>query len=108
MLLGVPTDSHVANITQIDLHIQHPPWRGAQDADGSGAIDAGELGAALSLLGLRATPAEVAAMLDSVGSQADGEIEFPQFVNIMTDVLTRPPAQVDADSLPVLVTSQRR
>ena len=73
-------------------------WHDVQDADGSGAIDAGELGAALKLLGLRATPSEVAAMLDSVGSQGDGEIEYPQFVNIMTDVLTRPLAQVDADS----------
>jgi len=75
----------------------------AQDADGSGAIDAGELGAALKLLGLRATPSEVAAMLDSVGSQADGEIEYPQFVKIMTDVLTRPPVQVGADLSPVLL-----
>ncbi len=32
-----------------------------QDADGSGAIDAGELGAALKLLGVRATPSEVTA-----------------------------------------------
>ena len=66
----------------------------AQDADGSGAIDAGELGAALKLLGVRAAPSEVAAMLDSVGGSDSGEIEYPQFVHIMTDVLTRPPARV--------------
>ena len=70
-----------------------PSQMSVQDADGSGAIDAGELGAALKLLGVRATASEVTAMLDSVGDSDSGEIEYPQFVQIMTDVLTRPPAQ---------------
>lgn len=60
----------------------------------------------MKLLGLRATPSEVAAMLDSVGSEAGGEIDYPQFVEIMTDILTRPPAEV-WDSLPSFCLNTR-
>jgi hypothetical protein len=59
------------------------------DADGSGAIDAEELGAAFKLLGLSVNRAEVEAMLDEVDRDGSGEVEYAEFLEIMTKQLTR-------------------
>ncbi|KAK9811815.1 hypothetical protein WJX72_010716 [[Myrmecia] bisecta] len=57
------------------------------DEDGSGAIDAGELGNAFKLLGIAASPQEIKDMLDKVDADGSGEVEYPEFVEIMTNTL---------------------
>lgn len=59
------------------------------DADGSGAIDADELGAAFKLLGLDVTKSEIGAMLDEVDEDGSGEVEYPEFIEIMTHTLSK-------------------
>eukprot|EP00249_Psilotum_nudum_P013065 c24133_g1_i2 orf=220-1269(+) len=54
------------------------------DADGSGAIDVGELVTAFTVLGLRVRRSEVEKILSKVGSGGSGEVEYPEFVQIMT------------------------
>ncbi|KAF5836299.1 hypothetical protein DUNSADRAFT_6176 [Dunaliella salina] len=59
------------------------------DQDGSGAIDADELGAAFKLLGIGLRKAEIEEILAEVGMNADGEVEYPQFLEIMTVTLQK-------------------
>ena len=50
---------------------------GLMDADGSGAIDADELGAALKLLGIHLRPSEVAELVAEVDPRNTGEVDMP-------------------------------
>ncbi|KAG2424197.1 hypothetical protein HXX76_014730 [Chlamydomonas incerta] len=59
------------------------------DQDGSGAIDAEELGAAFKLLGIRMKRAELSALLAEVDHDGSGEVEYPEFLEIMTVTLQR-------------------
>lgn len=59
------------------------------DADGSGAIDAEELGAAFKLLGLQVSQNEIKEMLDEVDRDGSGEVEYPEFLEIMTSTLAK-------------------
>lgn len=59
------------------------------DQDGSGAIDAEELGAAFKLLGIRMKKAELEELLSEVDHDGSGEVEYPEFLEIMTVTLQR-------------------
>eukprot|EP00798_Chlamydomonas_sp_ICE-L_P001550 gene1550-32932_t len=59
------------------------------DEDGSGAIDAQELQSAFKLLGINMTRREVDLIVSDVDDSKSGEIEFEEFIQIMTDVLER-------------------
>eukprot|EP00195_Chlamydomonas_chlamydogama_P012417 CAMPEP_0202908874 /NCGR_PEP_ID=MMETSP1392-20130828/47499_1 /ASSEMBLY_ACC=CAM_ASM_000868 /TAXON_ID=225041 /ORGANISM="Chlamydomonas chlamydogama, Strain SAG 11-48b" /LENGTH=157 /DNA_ID=CAMNT_0049598399 /DNA_START=254 /DNA_END=724 /DNA_ORIENTATION=+ len=59
------------------------------DEDGSGAIDVDELGSAFKLLGIRKTKAEIEELVNEVDHDGTGELEYPEFLEIMTDTLHR-------------------
>lgn len=56
------------------------------DRDGSGAISAGELRAALRRAGVNLTAAESQAMLDRYDDDKSGEIELPEFHRLANDL----------------------
>ncbi|KJE96233.1 fimbrin [Capsaspora owczarzaki ATCC 30864] len=56
----------------------------SMDADGSGSIDAAELGAVLRSLGEKATPEEVRAQIQEVDTNRSGTIEFNEFLGIIS------------------------
>jgi calmodulin len=55
------------------------------DKDGSGAIDADELGTVMKSLGVDTTPEEVAVMLETADADGSGEVDFNEFLALMTD-----------------------
>ncbi|EFJ32174.1 hypothetical protein SELMODRAFT_407440 [Selaginella moellendorffii] len=57
------------------------------DLDGSGAIDSDELLTAFNVLGMHVKRSEVDRMLDEVDEDKSGEVEYPEFVQIMTTKL---------------------
>lgn len=59
------------------------------DADGSGAIDADELTNAFELLGMHMSKAEVKQVLDEVDRDGSGEVEYPEFLEIMTSTIQK-------------------
>ncbi|KAK9847549.1 hypothetical protein WJX84_004965 [Apatococcus fuscideae] len=59
------------------------------DEDGSGRIDAEELGAAFKLLGVRATPTEVEDLLRMVDRQGTGDIGYQGFTQVMTNTMNK-------------------
>jgi CRP-like cAMP-binding protein len=65
------------------------------DVDGSGAIDADELQTALELMGVRITHEAVLELMAGVDEDGSGELEFPEFVDILTTKLKlgRPPVR---------------
>ncbi|GLI60317.1 hypothetical protein VaNZ11_002433, partial [Volvox africanus] len=67
------------------------------DQDGSGAIDAEELGAAFKLLGIRMKRTELAQLLAEVDHDGSGEVEYPEFLEIMTVTLQRLAEEDDCD-----------
>ncbi|GIL65673.1 hypothetical protein Vafri_19343 [Volvox africanus] len=67
------------------------------DQDGSGAIDAEELGAAFKLLGIRMKRTELAQLLAEVDHDGSGEVEYPEFLEIMTVTLQRLAEEDDSD-----------
>ncbi|GLC54002.1 hypothetical protein PLESTB_000813300 [Pleodorina starrii] len=67
------------------------------DQDGSGAIDAEELGAAFKLLGIRMKRAELAQLLAEVDHDGSGEVEYPEFLEIMTVTLQRLAEEDDSE-----------
>ncbi|KAG2496580.1 hypothetical protein HYH03_005402 [Edaphochlamys debaryana] len=67
------------------------------DQDGSGAIDAEELGAAFKLLGIRMKRSELAALLAEVDHDGSGEVEYPEFLEIMTVTLQRLSEEEDSE-----------
>ena len=54
------------------------------DTDQSGAIDARELGNALTTLGLRLSRRELNAIMNHLDSDGNGEIDFDEFVTVMS------------------------
>ncbi|CAD7955985.1 unnamed protein product [Amoebophrya sp. A25] len=55
------------------------------DSDGSGAISKEELGNLVRILGIKVSSTELQLILNEIGSSSDdGEIEFDDFVSIMT------------------------
>ncbi|KAI7841358.1 hypothetical protein COHA_004976 [Chlorella ohadii] len=64
--------------------------------DGSGAIDAEELDAAFKLLGLSVSRREVEAMLAEVDRDGSGEVEYAEFLEIMTIQLAKLAEQKEA------------
>ncbi|EFJ50336.1 hypothetical protein VOLCADRAFT_35532, partial [Volvox carteri f. nagariensis] len=67
------------------------------DQDGSGAIDAEELAAAFKLLGIKMKRAELAQLLAEVDHDGSGEVEYPEFLEIMTVTLQRLAEEDDGD-----------
>ncbi|GIL91967.1 hypothetical protein Vretifemale_19650 [Volvox reticuliferus] len=67
------------------------------DQDGSGAIDAEELGAAFKLLGIRMKRTELAQLLAEVDHDGSGEVEYSEFLEIMTVTLQRLAEEDDSD-----------
>eukprot|EP01023_Acetabularia_acetabulum_P047246 TRINITY_DN4969_c0_g1_i4.p3 TRINITY_DN4969_c0_g1~~TRINITY_DN4969_c0_g1_i4.p3 ORF type:complete len:166 (-),score=41.51 TRINITY_DN4969_c0_g1_i4:284-781(-) len=59
------------------------------DQDGSGAIDADELGAAFKLLGINIKRSDLVEMLKEVDRDGSGEVEYSEFVEIMTSALQK-------------------
>lgn len=70
------------------------------DSDGGGTVDAGELGAALTLLGVKAGKAELLAMLERAGVDETAELNPGQFNRVMTEVLTKKPSLKNSPSNP--------
>ena len=62
------------------------------DEDGSGAIDARGLLEAFSLLGIPATLEQCRRRVSEVDRDASGQVEFPEFVQLVTTTTTRPAA----------------
>eukprot|EP01006_Ploeotia_vitrea_P009654 TRINITY_DN23455_c0_g1_i1.p2 TRINITY_DN23455_c0_g1~~TRINITY_DN23455_c0_g1_i1.p2 ORF type:complete len:208 (-),score=94.54 TRINITY_DN23455_c0_g1_i1:64-633(-) len=54
------------------------------DTDHSGSIDAREMKAAMRALGLQTSKEQLTAMLASIDKDASGEIEFDEFLQLMT------------------------
>eukprot|EP01018_Ginkgo_biloba_P015986 Gb_28609 [translate_table: standard] len=67
------------------------------DTDGSGAIDADELLTAFNVLGMHVKRSEVEKMLAEVDADGSGEVEYPEFVQIMTSKLETQSQEVDSD-----------
>lgn len=53
------------------------------DKDGSGTIDASELGDAMRSLGLNPTPVDLREMIQAVDLDASGTIDFAEFLGLM-------------------------
>ena len=72
--------------------------------DGSGAIDVDELLHAMSLIGLKAPRAELLELINTVDVNRSGEMEFPEFLELMSmhilvaDGACRAMLTADADS----------
>ena len=54
------------------------------DLDHGGSIDAEELGSLMDLLGMNATEDEIEAMVNEIDTTGEGEIEFRDFVTVMS------------------------
>ncbi|XRB04568.1 centrin-1 [Pycnococcus provasolii] len=67
------------------------------DADGSGAIDADELIEAFKVLGYHIKRKECEALLAEVDRDGSGEVEYPEFVEIMTTKLSKRNDEDDDD-----------
>lgn len=57
------------------------------DKDGNGTITADELGVVMRSLGKNPTHEELCAMIDEVDEDKSGEIEFPEFLQLMSSKL---------------------
>ena len=69
---------------------------GLMDADGSGAVDASELGAALKLLGIKLRKDEVNALVAEVDPLKTGEVDLTGFLYIMTTTMEKLSEQENA------------
>ncbi|KAK3238995.1 hypothetical protein CYMTET_51048 [Cymbomonas tetramitiformis] len=88
------------------------------DTDGSGAIDTDELHAAFLCLGVKMTRENVEAMVNEIDIDGSGEVEYEEFVQLMTqvkefeedDVLDEkegpPPARTSQPAVPFQLLSQ--
>ncbi len=54
------------------------------DADGSGTIEAHELGEVMKELGQQLSPAELSKMIDEIDTDGSGEIDFEEFMQAVT------------------------
>jgi len=66
------------------------------DLDKGGSIDQGEVMQLMKTLGLRPNRAELAAMVDEIDQDGNGEVDFDEFVTVMSRQVssTYTPAQV--------------
>mmetsp|Transcript_24218 Transcript_24218/g.38726 ORF Transcript_24218/g.38726 Transcript_24218/m.38726 type:complete len:156 (+) Transcript_24218:67-534(+) len=71
------------------------------DTDGSGSINTTELGPALRSLGFTPTEAEVEKMVDELDENADGELDFGEFLNVMVRVRATDPLEELMDAFKV-------
>ena len=55
------------------------------DTDNSGAIDSRELEAAMRALGFDPTEEDIRIMIEYADSNGDGVIDFPEFLDMMTN-----------------------
>ena len=81
---------------------------GLLDADGSGAIDAGELG--LAMRGLGFAPAAIAEAVHAADRDGDGELDLDEFLALVVACTAAaggslPSAPLDAESFAVVATS---
>ena len=65
------------------------------DEDGSGSISKEELGAAMRYMGLNPTEAEVQTMLDSLDEDGTCQLEFPEFLKLMSQIKNHDPLSFD-------------
>ena len=65
------------------------------DEDGSGSISKEELGAAMRYMGLNPTEAEVQSMLDSLDEDGTCQLEFPEFLKLMSQIKNHDPLSFD-------------
>ncbi|DBA72948.1 TPA: hypothetical protein ACH3X2_009899 [Trebouxia sp. C0005] len=70
------------------------------DADGSGAIDSGELGSAFKLLGIKASKKAINDLLADAGAGEAGEVGYDAFVHIMTTQLLSPDLDQGSERIP--------
>ncbi|CAN0299933.1 unnamed protein product, partial [Scytosiphon promiscuus] len=54
------------------------------DRDGGGTVTKEELGELMDTLGIEATPEEVDLMIDEIDQDNNGEIDFEEFVAVMS------------------------
>jgi calmodulin len=54
------------------------------DRDGGGSITASELGELMDTLGIDASPEEIEAMIKEIDQDGDGDIDFEEFVAVMS------------------------
>ncbi|CAE7623117.1 Calml3 [Symbiodinium microadriaticum] len=54
------------------------------DRDGGGSITKEELGELMDTLGIDASPEELETMINEIDSSGDGEIDFEEFVEVMS------------------------
>ena len=54
------------------------------DADGGGTISTRELGYAMRSMGMNPTEAELLEMINEFDTDGSGQIEFPEFCNMMS------------------------
>ncbi|KAG1654696.1 hypothetical protein FOA52_003921 [Chlamydomonas sp. UWO 241] len=59
------------------------------DSDNGGSIDVGELSAAFKLLGFKLSRTEIAEIVSEVDHDGSGELEFQEFLEVMTLTLLR-------------------
>ena len=59
------------------------------DRDGGGSITASELGELMDTLGIDASPEEIEAMIKEIDQDGDGDIDFEEFVAVMSRKVTQ-------------------
>eukprot|EP00798_Chlamydomonas_sp_ICE-L_P009789 gene9789-7675_t len=82
--------SHGKNVKPKLSHQQKHEFKecfSLMDEDGSGAIDLEELDAAFKLLGLNLKRSELEDLINQVDLDGTGELEYPEFLEVMTDTL---------------------
>ena len=67
------------------------------DKDGGGSIDVDELGDAMRALGQDPDPEELQAMVDEVDEDCSGEIEFDEFLILMTKQMVATDPNIDME-----------
>ncbi len=68
------------------------------DRDGGGSISNGELGELMETLGINATADEIAEMIKEIDEDSNGEIDFEEFVAVMSRKVNATYTPVDVKS----------
>jgi len=71
------------------------------DADGSGNIDATELGTLMKKLGESPTPTEVEAILRDFDTDGDGQISFDEFLGMIATQISNTETEVNKEMFKV-------
>ena len=99
----IPQGSHLAGKTMLseDQLVEIKEAFNLFDTDHSGTIDAKELKAAMRALGFDVKKEEIIRMLNEVDADNSGEIEFKEFVKLMTGKMVQmpPPSSSASPSL---------